>query len=517
MNDMLLLLRIIYVYFADVNRNIHSYHQFYRPEIMERLLNVLTLLLISCALSVAETYAGQLGLPAIFSSDMVLQQGRNAPVWGEASPGEKVKVKFDRQIVGTKADKNGHWRVDLKPMAACSNPRTLTVSGKDTTITYDNVLVGEVWFCSGQSNMVYKMDKGKYADPKKGKDKAAEELKKRVNENIRIFVARHDGYVSGWSEATGDALAQSSAPAYFFGKQLRDSLDVPVGIITSAVNGTRIEPWTPTEAYYLSEIFAKETERDGMIDGKKTGDLYDRMVAPFAPYAVRGFLWYQGESNIIDRGRERRYADKFKILTESWRRAFENEEAPFYYVLLAPHVYSMRSPRSEGLVPSAADELPLFWQQQIAIRDSVPNTEYVCIWDLVDNPRDIHPSYKWKVGERLAGVALSKAYGHHKIEYSGPRAVKATASDGAAIIEFSHVADGLKSSDGRRLGWFEIAGEDGIFMPALADIEAENKIRVWLPEIPEPKVVRLGWSEIAMPNLMNSAGLPASPFVIRTE
>lgn len=461
--------------------------------------------------------AGRLSLPQVLSSGMVLQQGRDIPVWGMASPGERVTVSFSGRRISARADKDGCWQVSLPPMKADSRPQKMTVKGKDTIIVLDSILIGEVWLCSGQSNMAYKMRRGKYAAPGKGNDLAAEELQKPADTMIRVFVVRRDGKPARWHEAGGDDLAESSAVGYYFGKSVRKQLDVPVGIITSAIGGTRIEAWTPAEAYAQSPAFSGElTAGGGRIDGKATGDLFGKMILPLAPFAVKGFLWYQGESNITDCGRERRYAEKFALLADSWREAFKADDAPFYYVLLAPYLYSARNPKNGG-IPSTAEELPLFWQQQISIHENVPNTDFACVWDMVDNVRDIHPSYKWRVGERMSRMALAKDYGMTDMEYSGPRAYEAAVSGDSVIVTFRHAANGLKSSDKKRLSWFEVAGADGVFRPALADIRGDNKVRVWHADIKNPVQVRFGWHETAMPNLSNSEGLPAVPFVLSVK
>lgn len=208
--------------------------------------------------------------------------------------------------------------------------------------------------------------------------------------------------------------------------------------------------------------------------------------------------------------RDRQYAEKYQVLVDSWREAFNVPGALFYSVLLAPHLYSNRM--SKDRPPVTAEELPIFHQQQIKARSMIPNTDFVVVSDLVDKLRDIHPSYKWKVGERLARVALAKDYGLAEVVWSGPCADKAEVVADSIVVSFGHVADGLKTNNKGRLDWFEIAGKDGVFRPALADIRGRNKVVVYHPEIVQPVQVRFGWHETAMPNLVNSEGLPAIPF-----
>lgn len=460
-------------------------------------------------LSVA-SYA-QLATPQILSSNMVLQQGKKVPVWGTARPGERVTVTFGDQRQSVRADREGHWQVELQPMKADKHPKQLVIKGHKDTITYDNILVGEVWLCSGQSNMEYPMKlKRGYAGPRRGKNLAEQELSEPANDMIRVYYVRRDKHVSSWKVADSTSLAAMSAVGYFFGRELLQKLNVPVGIISSSVGGTRIESWMPEEACLASPVFASEVKRDGRIDGQGVAERYDRMIAPLVPFALKGFLWYQGESNITSGIRERRYVEKYQLLVDSWRRAFHAKEAPFYYVLLAPYAYSGRIAKNGR--PSTAEELPLMHEQQIKAQQVVDNTDYVVVSDLVDNLEDIHPSYKWTVGERLSRVALGKTYGQEGRIWSGPRIKEVRSSGDSVIATFEQAGDGLKVSARRNLRWFEVAGSDGIYRAALASIKGKDQVVIYSPEVKHPVSVRLGWHETAMPNLVNSEGLPAAPF-----
>ncbi len=454
----------------------------------------------------------QLSTPSVISSDMVLQQGQKVPIWGTATPNERIKVTFAGQSISTRADAEGHWEVELQPMKADKTPRQMVIKGKKTNIVYDNILVGEVWLCSGQSNMQYTMKLiPPFAPPAKGQDLAALELQKPANPMIRVFMSDHKHSWHSWRVADGKSLANVSAAGYFFGKNIQEKLDVPVGIISVAVGGTRIETWTSKEAYRNSPVFSPQLEASGRIDGLSPGERYEKLIVPFLPFAVKGFLWYQGENN-CGMG-DRAYVEKYKILVNSWRKAFRNENAPFYSVLLAPHIYSDRIHRNTSR-PVTAEELPLFRDQQLKTLSVVSNTDIITISDLVDDLRDIHPSYKWEVGARLARVALAKDYGHTEIVWSGPRAKEATLIADSIVLSFDHVAAGLKTNNKKRLEWFEIAGSDGVFHPAVADIKDKDKVVVYHPEIKRPVKVRFGWHETAIPNLVNSEGLPTVPFLI---
>ena len=270
-----------------------------------------------------------------------------------------------------------------------------------------------------------------------------------------------------------------------------------------AVKSLQINPEVSTISW------SGELSRTGRIGGVGPGQWYATYVEPLAPLAVRGFIWYQGENNCG--AGDNRYAEKFKVMTDWWRNAFAAPAAPFYYVLLAPHVYSDRMHRHNN-GPQTAETLPLFREQQKEAGRLVAGSEYVCITDLVDDINDIHPSYKWTVGARLARVALAKTYGRKGTEWSGPRFESVRADGGKLVVTFSHAADSLRTRDGKRVGWFEVAGSDGVFHPAVADISSDSTVVTYSPYVPSPCFVRYGWHEMAEPNLENSEGLPAVPF-----
>ena len=457
----------------------------------------------------AFTAFAQPQLPAILSSDMVLQQGQPVPVWGTAAANERIEVTLGDQKVATRADREGNWSVTLNPLTASKTPRTLTVKGRRESVVLNNILVGEVWLCSGQSNMQYAMRRGSgLFPPAKGEDLAALELEKPANNLIRVFtMGRGRNAVSAWQVADGESLANVSAAGYYFGKKVQEELDVPVGIITSAVGGTRIEPWTPVWGYEQSALFAPQlVAGGGQIDGAAPAQLYESLIAPLAPFAVKGFLWYQGESNCSQR--DRQYAEKYETMVDSWRQAFQNPDAPFYSVLLGPHIYSDRLHRGTAVT---AEELPVFWMQQIEAL-SIPNTEMIVISDLIDDLKDIHPSYKWTVGERLAETALANTYAKNAGLWSGPRLAETRIVVDSIQLRFDYAGDGLKTNDEKRLNWFEIAGADGVFHPAIAEFREKDKVIVYHPEIARPVQVRFGWHETAIPNLVNSDNLPAMPF-----
>lgn len=457
------------------------------------------------------TASAQIRLPNVIGNNMLLQRQQAVPVWGWAKPGQQVNVKFAGQQKTATADANGYWKIMLAALNANNKPQQMIITADTSHITLSNILVGEVWLCSGQSNMEYPVNIGKsYSPPKKGIDSAALELTV-TNPNIRLFRVEKkyslpDVTSPGWQVAGGDALAQVTAAGYFFAKNLYNKLHVPVGIISSSWGGSRIEPWTPVSGYLdLPAFSAAAQTKPFVVDSVSAGRMYNSLIHPLAPYALRGFLWYQGESNCMANETNMRYADKMQALVESWRKEWGNQQLPFYSVLIAPYYYTKRKDH----VPHTAQTLPEFWEQQIA-STKLPYTDIITVTDLVDDYSNIHPSYKWEVGRRLSLVALNETYGLKKIAYSGPRYDHVAIKNDKATIYFKN-AEGLKAKDGQPLNYFAIAGKDGNFVDATATITG-NSVVVSSPYVPQPVTVRYGWAETANPNLVNNTGIPAFPF-----
>lgn len=448
----------------------------------------------------------QIKLPNVIASNMVLQSKQVVPIWGSATPKSTVTVKFKGQEKQTKTDAKGFWKVNLSAMAPSSLPAEMLItSDKDSNIRLSNILIGEVWICSGQSNMRYRM-KSEYQKPVKTADSL--ELELSISEpEIRLLLTKKklgasDIDTSGWELAEGEALSKFSAIGYFFAKNLHRKLDVPIGIICSAVNGTQIEPWTPASAYKKSSLFKDKIENN-IINGAEAGSLYENMIKPLAPFAIKGFLWYQGESNAMTN--DTLYADKMKMLIHSWRERWENPELSFYYVAIAPFNYTRRKDK----VVHTVETLPAIWEAQTAIL-SVPQTEMIPSSDLIDKLSDIHPPYKWEIGRRLSNVALAKQYGYSNLEFTGPRFREMKLAGKDLVVSFTH-ADGLKTNDGKPVGWLEVAGADGVFKTANGIIK-DNKLIVSSPDVVKPILLRMGWHENAQPNLVNNAGLPVTIF-----
>lgn len=445
----------------------------------------------------------------LFTDHLVLQRDRPAPVWGTADPGEPVIVEFAGQRHETVADAAGRWRVTLAPLAASFEPRALAVRGAANALVFSDVLVGEVWFCSGQSNMEKPV--GAMARQRPTTDHELDLLTAH-QPALRLFnVPRTDRKQDEpaqlrWLPTTPAALRDSrfSAAAYHFGRVLQHALGVPVGLIHASFGGTRIEAWMPAEAFADPELAGLDKQTyPAWVQGVQPTELFATMVRPCAPYALRGFLWYQGETNLMANDTAL-YARKQSALIAAWRRAWESPDAAFLGVLLPPFIYSTWDKLECG-----PDSLAAFREAQRAAL-SAPGTGFVVIDDLVDDVRDIHPVAKRGVGERLARLALHDTYGHRDLAARGP-AFASLALDGAtAAVTFDHAAR-LLTRDGTPPRHFLLAGADRVFRPATAKIDG-RRVLLSHPEVALPVAVRFGWDETARPNLINEAELPAVPF-----
>ena len=447
-------------------------------------------------------------LPKILGNNMVLQRNQTVPVWGYASEGEQVTVRFHKQVKTTHADVHGYWKILLDAMPASAEPSVMTISGTNT-IKLNNILVGEVWLCSGQSNMEYSMRKNsKVVKTDSSKESPVDELERAKNTEIRIFLVTHknlqkpDSLHNGWSIAKDSALRAFSAPGYFFAKELFSKLHVPIGMISSAVPGSSIEPWL--SGTIKNQDVLEEGNSSVILDESVPGKFYPTMIKPLAPFAIKGFLWYQGETNCFQ-NESIGYTYKMAALIQEWRNLWSNTQLPFYYVQIAPYYYS----KSAGKYPLTKETLPKFWEAQ-SLALNIPNTAMAVTTDLVVTPDDLHPGFKWEVGRRLALIALAKTYGKN-LTYSGP-VFKRMKIDGEKIeLEFANSGSGLISKDGKPLTDFMIAGDDKKFVPADAMIKG-NKIIISSPLVSNPAHVRFEWDEGGKPNLFNKEGLPAVPF-----
>ncbi|GHE46938.1 sialate O-acetylesterase [Sphingobacterium griseoflavum] len=443
-------------------------------------------------------------LPNIFAHHMVLQQQQPVAIFGTARPGEQVTVRFNGQTKECPADVEGKWKVTLSPMKANAQGQTLEIRG-DNTILLKDVLIGEVWLCSGQSNMAFQMRKLEKLPQDRQRDNFPKNAVKQANNpSIRLFfvrrkfLAKPDSSYAGWSIARDSALRQFSATGYFFAKTLQEKLGVPVGIISSAVSGSRIEPWIAGEAFQQEPYF-----NDKKVSGDP-GKFFETMIAPLAPYTLKGVLWYQGETNVflkesID------YTYKFKTLIQSWRKLWNEDQLPVYFTQIAPFQYSLDEKGKERM---ARTVLPEFREAQDLLLQ-LPYTGRIVTMDLVDNVKDLHPTDKWDVGARFAAQALRKTY-HLPVAADGPELTKVQYKNHKAIVHFKH-ADGLRVGDGKPLTGFEVATADGQYVAASAQVVGKT-VELVHPANEKIKQVRFAWDEAAQPNLQNAAGIPALPF-----
>jgi len=490
-----------------------------------RILAVLALAAAACF--AGPQARGDVKPHALFSDGMVLQQGMKCPIWGTAEPGEQVSVSYDivknfarsAAAAAVNADKNGKWKVTLQfsPELA-GGPYTLTIKGKNT-ITIKDVYVGEVWVCSGQSNMEMRL---------RDCHNPQETIKNAKNPQIRLFtVPKHpsDKAVHGfkgdpkWLECNADTVPNFSGVAYYFGRDLQKARHVPVGLIHTSWGGTRAEAWTSRPVlesheewknesvkYHQDAAKYKEAAKDAKENGGKAPNnpthanspsaLYNGMIAPLIPYAIKGAIWYQGESNA---GQAYRYRKLFPTMIQNWRDDWKEGDFPFLFVQLAPWI-------------ARGDKSDRTWAElreaQLLTTQNLKNTGMAVITDVGD-AIDIHPKKKEPVGARLARAALALAYGE-KIEYAGPVYDRLKIEGDKAILSFTHIGKGLEMK-GETLQGFTVAGTDQVFHPAMAEIKGD-KVVVRSDKVANPVAVRYGWSNNPTVNLWNKDGLPATPF-----
>jgi len=515
------------------------------------------------ALSLASRAAADVRPNALFSDNAVLQQNAALPVWGTADAGEAVTVELDGQTAKATADKDGKWKAVLKPQKA-GGPFTLTIKGNNTVVA-KNVLVGEVWICSGQSNMNFGL----------GSDaNAAVERPKAANPQLRMFTVVRASYAFPSAEVTGKwvvsapgSSASFSAVGYYFGRDIQNATGFPVGMIHTSVSGTPAQAWTslaalekvPALADYAKSahaLIAAYPERAEKYPAEKTSFdqalaewnaaggkeyeaalkawpeknkaaraaglpaipkpefarakpavpvsphgtggaptvLFNGMIAPLVPYAIKGAIWYQGEANS---GKAAEYRTLFPTMIADWRAHWGQGDFPFFFVQIAPH---------NGMRPEIREA-------QLLTAQSTPNTAMAVITDVGD-AENIHPRQKEPAGARLALAARALTYGE-KIEYSGPLYASFKAEGNRAIVSFTHLGGGLVAKDGPLKG-FTVAGADKKFVEAKAEIVGDT-IVVTSDQVATPTAVRYGWARFPVVNLINKAGIPASPFRSDTE
>ena len=467
---------------------------------------------------------GGLQLPEIYSDNMVLQHGQPLPLHGIANAGSKITVTIGKQQLNTTADSNGKWQVTLAPLAAKETYTLQITAGKEKRI-FKNVVAGEVWLCSGQSNMEFEMFQASTGE---------RDIPQAENPNIRLFdmearwrtdnanaweLSALDSInvlqyykPAQWEVCTPKTVRAFSAVAYYFGRSLQKDLDMPIGLICNAVGGSPTEAWIDrrTLEYDFPRILNNWRENDFIMDWvrQRAGEniakatdklqrhpyepayLFEAGILPLAKYPIKGVIWYQGESNAHNKEAHSRL---FPLLVKSWRNEFGYSHLPFYYVQLS----SINRP-SWGW----------FRESQRRLMKVVPHSGMAVSYDY-GHPTDVHPKNKQPIGERLAQWALGDTYGK-KVLPSGPLFRSATFNGKAATVAFDY-AQGMHSADGKTLRGFELSNGNGIFYPATAEVVGEE-LKVTSEEVSTPKMVRYGFSPVTDGNLVNEANLPASTF-----
>lgn len=467
---------------------------------------------------------GGLQLPEIYSDNMVLQHGQSLPLHGIANAGTKITVTIGKQQLNTTADSNGKWQVTLAPLAAKETYTLQITAGKEKRI-FKNVVAGEVWLCSGQSNMEFEMFQASTGE---------RDIPQAENPNIRLFdmearwrtdnanaweLSALDSInvlqyykPAQWEVCTPKTVRAFSAVAYYFGRSLQKDLDMPIGLICNAVGGSPTEAWIDrrTLEYEFPRILNNWRENDFIMDWvrQRAGEniakatdklqrhpyepayLFEAGILPLAKYPIKGVIWYQGESNAHNKDA---HSKLFPLLVKSWRNEFGYSHLPFYYVQLS----SINRP-SWGW----------FRESQRRLMKVVPHSGMAVSYDY-GHPTDVHPKNKQPIGERLAQWALADTYGR-KVLPSGPLFRSATFNGKVATVAFDY-AQGMHSADGKTLRGFELSDGNGIFYPATAEVVGEE-LKVTSEEVSTPKMVRYGFSPVTDGNLVNEANLPASTF-----
>ena len=469
--------------------------------------NRLLLLFAALNLVAFQSAYSKITLPAIVSSNMVLQRNTTVKLWGWADANEKIAIKTSwlKKSINIQADAEGNWSVDVQTTNT-KEAQSIVLKSTASNIALDNILFGEVWLCSGQSNMEMPM-KGYAGQPIFG---AAEAVAKSNNPNLRLFsVTRVSGSktplkevlkYSGWQQATPESVLKFSAVGYFYGQQLQEILDVPVGLILSAWGGSSVQAWMSTEAlspYQKVDL----TNRDINVKPNAIPTaLYNSMMHPLIPYTIKGAIWYQGESNVEE---AEKYKKLFPAMVQDWRKRWAIGDFPFYYAQIAPYIYSGNETVQNSKNSAFMREV------QLQCLDLIPNSGIAITMDIgAENP--IHPPKKKEVADRLLYNALHKTYGFAAVNYEGPTFESMEIKDAGLLLKFKNEDNGIYSYNG--LEGFEIAGSDKVFYPANAKIVDRKKVLVASDKVPSPVAVRYDWNNWVKGTLLNTNLLPASSF-----
>ncbi|WP_047247552.1 sialate O-acetylesterase [Maribacter thermophilus] len=471
---------------------------------MSRLTLIVHVILLNLFFVVS--IRAEVKLPAVVSSNMVLQRNTTVELWGWANAKEKISIKTSwfSEVVNIQADSEGNWSIKVKTSNS-KEPQTIVIKSKTSDITLKNVLFGEVWLCSGQSNMEQPV-KGFLGQPTYESNIS---IAKAGNPNLRLFSVDEVGAKTpladvskykGWQQASPQSVSTYSAIAYFFGQQLQEILDVPVGLIQSSWGGSPIQAWMSTDV--LSNY--EKIHLDGVDITKKTNHiptaLYNGMINPIIPYTIKGALWYQGESNRME---PENYKKLFPAMVKDWRHRWGIGDFPFYYVQIAPYKYSGNTEFQ------TVSNTAFIREAQIQCLDLIPNSGIAITMDIGDY-NSIHPPKKKEVADRLLFNALHRTYGYKNVDCFSPMYDSKEKKDGGIILKFKNAENGLYAYD--KLKGFEIAGKDRVFYPAYAEIINRKEVFVSSNNVPDPVEVRYAWRNWVVGTLCNGNLLPAPSF-----
>ena len=463
-----------------------------------------SIIAISLLLFVQSIYA-EVKLPAIVSSGMVLQRNTTVVLWGWADPYEKITIETSwlNETINVEADKDGNWKTEVITTNS-KEPQTIKIISNTSDIALENVLFGEVWVCSGQSNMQQPV-MGYNGQPTFGSTMATA---RSNNPNLRLFTVDRVGSktplkdvekYSAWQQASPENVLGFSAVAYFFGQQLQEILDVPVGMIHTSWGGSIVEAWISKEV--LSEYQEIDIEEADLAGSNHVQTaLFNAMINPLIPYSIKGALWYQGESN---RKEPEDYKSLFPAMVKDWRAHWGIGDFPFYYVQIAPYWYN------DNNAYETVDNSAFIREAQLQCLDLIPNSGIAIAMDIGDE-LCIHPPKKNQVADRLLFNALNQSYGYNTVDYAAPIYESQEVKDGEIILKFKNAETGLYSYG--ELEGFEISGDDKVFYPAKATIANRMNVVVKSDKVPNPVAVRYAWRNWVFGALYDTNLLSASSF-----
>jgi len=466
----------------------------------------LIILIATFNLLFVQSIKAEVKLPAIVSSNMVLQRNTTVVLWGWSDAKEKITIEVSwlKEKMNIKANNEGSWRIEVKTTNS-KEPQSIKIKSESSDITLENVLFGEVWLCSGQSNMQQSM-KGYYGQPTFGSVMATA---KSNNPSLRLFSVDRVGSknplkdlekYTTWLQASPESVLDFSAIAYFFGQQLQEVLDCPIGMIHTSWAGSSVQAWISKEVISsYQKVNLDEVDITKKARRIPTA-LFNSMINPLVSYTIKGVLWYQGESNYKE---PEDYKKLFPAMVKDWRTRWNIGDFPFYYVQIAPHMYGNNNEYQ------TSSNSAFMREAQLKCLDLIPNSGIAITMDIGEE-YCIHPPKKKEVADRLLYNALNQTYGYKTIDYASPIYDSLEAKDGGLIVKFKNAETGLYAYN--KLEGFEIAGDDKVFYPANAKIVMRKKVFVQSDKVQNPVAIRYGWYNWVVGTLFDTNLLPASSF-----